>query len=59
MSKRFIKWLVKYEKSSREKGMTGFLIKKRLARSKKTANAILVSISIFFLAISPLMFIII
>lgn len=54
-----LSWLTKFEKSSREKGMVGFLIKKKFAKSKGVANFELIIIAILFFAISPLMFIII
>ena len=52
-------WLTKYEKTSCERGMAGFLIKKGIASGKKTANLELLLVAIFFFSISPLMFTII
>jgi hypothetical protein len=49
-------WLTKCEKSSREKGMVGFLIKKGIAKSKGVANFELIIIAVFFFIMSPLMF---
>lgn len=54
---RLLHWLTKCEKSSSEKGMVGFLIKKKVARSKTMANAELVCIATFFFTMSPLVFI--
>jgi hypothetical protein len=54
-----LSWLTKCEKSSREKGMVGFLIKKRFAKSKGMANFELIIIAILFFAMSPLVFVVI
>ena len=59
-SKRgIIHWITKFEKPSCEKGMVGFLVKKGIAKGKKTANIELLLIALFFFAMSPLMFVII
>ncbi len=55
--KGFLKWLTKYEKPSTEKGMVGWLIKKRIVKTKFMANTLLVMISIFFFIMSPLIFV--
>ena len=54
--KGLLSWLTKFEKSSREKGMVGFLIKKRFAKSKGVANLELIIIAMFFFVMSPLVF---
>ena len=52
-------WLTKYEKTSSEKGMAGFLIKKGIANGKKTANIELVLVAVIFFMLSQLIFVII
>jgi len=54
-----IHWLTRYEKTSCEKGMVGFLIKKGIAKGKGTANVELLLISIIFFLLSKLVFVII
>lgn len=54
----FVKWITKCEKSSCGKGMVGFLIKKRFAKSKEGANFELVIISAIFFTLSRLIFVI-
>ena len=59
-SKRsFLKWATRFEKTSCEKGMVGWLIKKRIVKTKFMGNALLVMISIFFFSMSPLVFVIV
>lgn len=53
-----IHWLTKFEKSSANKGMVGFLIKKGIAKSKGMANLFLLLVSFIFFAMSKLVFII-
>jgi hypothetical protein len=52
-------WLTKYEKTSSEKGMAGFLIKKGIANGKKSANTELLLVAIIFFMMSQLVFLII
>ena len=59
-SKRgIIHWLTKYEKTSSEKGMAGFLIKKGIAKGKSTANIELLLVAVIFFMMSQIVFIII
>jgi len=57
--KGFICWFTKYEKTSSDKGMAGWLIKKGIAKNKFTANAELVFVSMVFFAMTPLVFVVI
>ena len=54
-----IHWLTKFEKTSTEKGMAGWLIKKGIAKNKSTANTELLLIAIIFFMMSKLAFLII
>jgi hypothetical protein len=54
-----IHWLTEFEKTSTEKGMTGWLIKKGIAKNKSTANTELLLIAIIFFMMSKLAFLII
>ncbi len=53
--KGLLRWLTKCEKTSSDKGMVGWLIKKKIAKTKFTANSLLVLVSIFFFVVSSLM----
>ena len=57
--KGLLHWFTKFEKTSTDKGMVGFLIKKKITKSKTSANFVLVCISGFFFAMSELIFVII
>jgi hypothetical protein len=53
MSKHaLIHWLTRFEKTSSQKGMVGFLIRRGAAKTKRMANTELVVIAIFFFAVS-------
>ncbi len=54
---KLLRWLTKFEKTSREKGMAGWLIKRGLAKGKGTANVELLLVSVFFFAMSKLIFV--
>jgi hypothetical protein len=54
-----IHWLTRFEKTSTEKGMTGWLIKKGIAKNKSIANTELLLIAIIFFMMSKLAFLII
>ncbi|MEI7513603.1 MAG: hypothetical protein WCJ74_03220 [bacterium] len=57
--KRLANWLTKYEKTSTQKGMAGFLVKKGIAKGESTANVELMLVAIIFLMMSKLVFLII
>jgi hypothetical protein len=54
-----IHWLTKFKKTSTQKGMAGWLIKKGIAKSKGTANLFLLLVSFIFFAMSKIVYIII
>jgi hypothetical protein len=54
-----IHWLISFEKTSTNKGMAGFIIKKGIVKSKVMANLFLLLVSFIFFAMSSLMFVII
>ncbi len=56
---RLIHWLIRFEKTSTENGMAGWLIKKGIAKNKGTANTELLLIAIIFFMMSKLAFLII
>jgi hypothetical protein len=57
--KCLLKWITKCEKTSAQKGMVGFLIKKGMAKSKSMANVELIFIAILFFAMSKIIFVVI
>ncbi len=57
--KGFVHWLTKFEKTSTQKGMAGFLVKKGIAKGESTANVELMLVAIIFLMMSKLVFLII
>lgn len=52
-------WLTNFEKTSANKGMAGWLIKKGIAKGEKTANVELFLISMIFFMMSKLVFLIV
>jgi len=54
--KQLLHWLTRFEKTSKEKGMAGFLIKRGLAKSKAMANFELLIVAAVFFSLSPLVF---
>jgi hypothetical protein len=57
--KGLVHWFTKFEKTSAQKGMAGFLIKKGIAKGKGTANFELVMIAVIFFMMSKIIFVMI
>jgi hypothetical protein len=57
--KGFVCWLTCCEKTSAQKGVAGFLVKKGIAKGKCTANVELVLMAVIFFVLSKLVFLII
>lgn len=52
--KGLVCWLTKCEKTSANKGMAGWLIKKKIAKGKGTANTFLLLVSFIFFSMTSI-----